>query len=239
MLLAAVFVSRKIAIQLLVATTLFFTFIAMEYALGRPDRRMAAMVLGATLGVALILLIARPARPADLMLLLMLVGLLPYLYLPLAAAHNPPMNMGDPSTWEGFWHVLLRGQYARPAPLNPIAHAAVFKEQLLWYVRLAAAQFTAPILSIALVPLAALPFLRRPARRSLILTALALLLFSVALLAGLNPKLDLQPTHNLRAIFIPSFALLAILIGYGLVIVIDGLGERLMWKKRDEDPAAE
>lgn len=37
------------------------------------------------------------------------LGLLIYVYLPLAAAHQPPLNWGNPQTWEGFlWVVTAR-----------------------------------------------------------------------------------------------------------------------------------
>src|SRR4029453_808652 len=38
-------------------------------------------------------------------------GLLPYLYLPWAAARHPAVAWGDPSTWSGFWAHLLRREY--------------------------------------------------------------------------------------------------------------------------------
>lgn len=40
------------------------------------------------------------------------LGLLPYLYLPLAAAGRPPLNWGDPRTWAGFWW-LVSGELYR------------------------------------------------------------------------------------------------------------------------------
>jgi hypothetical protein len=239
MILAAMFVSRRATIQLVAATTAFALFIATEFALGQHSPQGAALVLGATLGATILLLIPRLTRSASLMLLLMFGGLLPYAYLPLAASHNPPMNMGYACTWEGFWHVLNRGQYERIVPLNPFTHAALFTEQLFWYFRLASSQYAAPIASMALVPVVALPFLRRAARRSVILPGFAFCFFSVVTLLGVNPRLDLQTTFIARVIFIPSFALLAILAGYGLAIMLDGLGEQRAWKHRGAEPTPE
>ena len=232
MLLAALFVSRKAAIQLVIATTAFSLFLVTEFTVGRQSPLMAAIVLGATAGVAVLLSIPRLVRPAGFMLLLMLVGLLPYAYLPLAASHNPPMNVGYACTWEGFWHVLTRGQYERLSPLNPFTNAALFKEQFMWYFRLAAAQYTAPILSIALVPIITFPFLRRSARRFVCLLVLAYCFFGIVTLLGVNPKLDIQTTFIARVFFIPSFAILALLIGCGLAILIDGLSDRHVWRQR-------
>lgn len=39
---------------------------------------------------------------------LFLLGLTPYLYLPLRARMNPPLNESDPSTWQNFW-ILVSG----------------------------------------------------------------------------------------------------------------------------------
>lgn len=237
MLLAAIIVSRKAALHLMVATAAFSCFIATEFALGQHSPRIAALVLGTTIVTTALLAIPQPTRTASLMLLLMLVGLLPYIYLPLAASHNPPMNMGYARTWEGFWHVLNRGQYERISPLNPIAHASLFTAQLRWYFRLAASQFTAPLFSIALVPVVTLPFLRPSARASIRLLSLALFLFSVVTLLGVNPKVDLQTTFLARVIFIPSFGLFAILIGCGLALLLDGLGEKRAWRQEGTAPA--
>lgn len=223
LLLAAASVSRRAALQFMAATSVFLLFIATEFAIARATPLNAFIVLGVTVGTALVLLPARQTRTAGCMLLLMLAGLLPYLYLPLAASHNPPMNMGYARIWEGFWHVLARGQYERLAPLNPFTHPVVFMEQLMWYLRLASSQFTAPILSIALVPALALPWLHRSVRPAVCMLLLAFFCFSVVTLLGANPKLDIQTTFIARALFIPSFAILALLIGLGLAIMLRGL----------------
>jgi hypothetical protein len=40
-----------------------------------------------------------------------ILGLLPYLYLPIAAGADPPYNWGNPATFSGFWQVLTRSDY--------------------------------------------------------------------------------------------------------------------------------
>ena len=34
-----------------------------------------------------------------------------YLYLPVRAAMDPPIEYADPQTWEGFWYVVLGEQF--------------------------------------------------------------------------------------------------------------------------------
>jgi hypothetical protein len=51
--------------------------------------------------------------PRDVVILLALfgAGLLPYLYLPIAAAGSSPVSWGASSTWTGFWTHVLRREY--------------------------------------------------------------------------------------------------------------------------------
>lgn len=76
---------------------------------------------------------------------LMAVGLLPYLYLPVASAFNPSMDWGDPENWTNFWRVVTRHQYglditkSRPLPvlLSQIGlHYKILFEQfgIVWVV---------------------------------------------------------------------------------------------------------
>ncbi len=39
------------------------------------------------------------------------LGTLIYLYLPLSAEHYPPINWGNPQTWQGFWWVISGNPY--------------------------------------------------------------------------------------------------------------------------------
>jgi Ni/Fe-hydrogenase subunit HybB-like protein len=84
-------------------------------------------------------------------------------------------------------------------------------------------QFTLPILSFVIVPVLGMPFLRRRARRLLYFVICSFVLFSVVALAGVNPDIDVQATFISKHLFLPSYALLAILIGFGLVILLDGI----------------
>jgi hypothetical protein len=87
---------------------------------------MAALVLGLGLGNHLTLVFITPAllvllwpqrrrwlRPRLLLPAagLLAAGLCVYVYLPLAAAHDPPVNWGDPTTWRQFLWVVTARQY--------------------------------------------------------------------------------------------------------------------------------
>ena len=54
-------------------------------------------------------------RVVLLCLVFLVVGLLPYLYLPLAAQHHPYLNWGQPDSWENFIRHVLRQQYGDEA----------------------------------------------------------------------------------------------------------------------------
>ncbi|HEX4628879.1 MAG TPA: DUF2723 domain-containing protein, partial [Gemmatimonadales bacterium] len=48
------------------------------------------------------------------LLLVAVVGVSVYLYLPIRAAHFPPINEGEPTTRQALWEVLTRQQYGKP-----------------------------------------------------------------------------------------------------------------------------
>src|SRR5207244_3462622 len=59
--------------------------------------------------------------------LLSILGVTPFLYLPLASMTTPPSNWGYARTVEGFFHLLGRGQFER---LNPTSSIIPFVVQL-------------------------------------------------------------------------------------------------------------
>ena len=67
--------------------------------------------------LALIVLLVLRWRRTDLRIVLLvplavILGLLPYAYMPIASSTNPPMNWGYTSTPEGFFYSINRTQYA-------------------------------------------------------------------------------------------------------------------------------
>ena len=226
LLLAAALVSARDFVRASAATLLFGGFLWLEFAWGSRRPATAVVGLGLALGVVAFLACGRGTRPIAGLLLLLLAGLLPYAYLPLAANRNPPMNWGQACTWEGFWHVVRRGQYEALVPLDPFAHPGIFFRDLAWYGRLLAAQFTAPLAALALVPVLALRRLDRRAQVALLLVLAAWFCFSVVVVVGDNPQVDVQNTWVARTIYLPSFALVALLMGVGWAILWNGIAGR-------------
>lgn len=50
------------------------------------------------------------------------LGLLIYLYLPIRAAQYPPINWGNPQTWQGFWWVISGNPYQNLVAATSILH---------------------------------------------------------------------------------------------------------------------
>ena len=231
LLLAAALVSLRDFARLSAAVLLFCAFLLAEFTWGRLRPASGAATLGTTLLLAGLLAAPKPTRPVAGLLLLLLAGLLPLLYLPLASDRNPPMNMAYARTWEGFWHLVSRGQYEALSPLDPFANPLLLLRGLAAYARLAAAQFTAPIAALALLPPLALPWLNRRAWPPLLLLLVAFATFSVVVIVGDNPQPDIQNTWVARVVFLPSFALLALLIGLGSAILLTGSARRAPRRK--------
>lgn len=237
LLLAAALTSLRDFARLSAAALLFGGFLFAEFTWGSRRPATGAAGLGIALILAGLLAVYRPTRPVAGLFLLLLAGLLPYVYLPLASDRNPPMNMGYARTWEGFWHVVSRGQYEAMVPLDPFARPGIFFRDLGWYARLVAAQFTAPLAALALVPVVALRRRNRRAQATFLLVFVALFCFAVVAIVGANPQVDVQNTWVARPIFLPSFALVALLIGAGWAMLWDGIAGRARQRRGAETGA--
>lgn len=97
------------------------------------------------------------------------LGLATYLYIPLAAAGDPPVNWGQAHTWQGFWWLLTGRLYHGYLWRLPLAHLPT---RLLAWISLWGRQFTPVGLALATVGFAAWLQQRGVTRR----LALALLL---------------------------------------------------------------
>ncbi len=175
---------------------------------------LAALTAGAVLAVKARCLFTR-WKPVLAGSLLLGLGLSPYLYLPIASMTNPPMNWGYPRTVEGFGHLVSRGQYERIRPTDNLGR---FAQQLWGYGETTASDFGLIYLFPCLVPFW---FHRRmpPSGRRWMVGLLSLYVcLSVFLIAMLNPSGDRASQDLVRRYFSTSHLVLAVWMGYGLVL---------------------
>ncbi len=159
-------------------------------------------------------------RPALAAGLLSLVGGLPYFYLPLASMTNPPINWGYARELGGFIHLITRGQFGSLYPTHDLGRLA---EHIWMYGGVAARQYGLTYLLAALIPFF---FLRRmrAQERGLLFGLLAFYLcLSLFILILANPPKDRDAVELIELYFSPSYLILAVWTGYGLVLAGTGL----------------
>jgi hypothetical protein len=152
------------------------------------------------------------ARSSALLAAGLAAGLLVYLYLPLAAAGDPPVNWGNPRTLEGLWW-LVSGQLYQgyvfavawsgvPGRLGGWS-AELWRSFLPWGV------------AAALFGLATLFQRNRP-------LAVA---FSASLLLGLAWAVGYDTSDSLLSL-LPGWVILALALGAGVAVALDWLADR-------------
>jgi len=150
---------------------------------------------------------------------LFLAGLSFYLLLPVFSMTTPPINWGYPRTVEGFFHVLSRGQYGSSEPARSFSKMWM---QWILYGKVAVNDF-GPIYLIA----AAIPFIMfhkvSACERRWLASLLAVwFVISLLMLVALNP--DILGLPYIRSFFAASHLVLALLAGYGMMLVVAILG---------------
>jgi len=167
---------------------------------------------------------------------LLLAGLLHlgvsfYLYMPLAASTNPPMNWGYAATKEGFIHAISRGQYEQPHMADFFSMEFLIKIKV--FVLALVGQYSLPLVLFALI---ALVFLfvwwkrwKPEARAWMVFVLAAFLATSLGLLTIINPKLDKQEQEITIKFFAPAHGFYAMLIGYGIALAFSWIAWR--WKQ--------
>ena len=153
---------------------------------------------------------------------LLLLGVSFYLYMPLAASTNPPMNWGYAATREGFLHAITRGQYEK------IQTASVFSEVFflkVWvFTKALIAQYSLPLALLGLVSIIVLAVwwrrVKPQGRAWMVFVWAAFLVTSIGLLTIINPKLDRQEQEITIKFFAPAHGFYAMLIGYGIAAIL-------------------
>ena len=169
---------------------------------------------------------------------LYLAGLLPYLYLPVAAARRPLMNWGNATTWTNFWRVVTRHQYLTSGHSGVGTTLAEFGTSASLLVH----QWLPAVLSLALVGLVVLFVRRRP-----------LFWLSATLLVATWPVITLIadfPSNTADALgnadekalasvfYIPFYLVLGLLMGLGAWWLASAALARLGGRERGGEAAA-
>ncbi len=135
-----------------------------------------------------------------------LAGLLPYVYLPIAASRDPGVNWGDPRTLGGVVDHVLRRQYAESAtPAPPSADRFQRQLSVLWDHATGQGEFVVMVLGVL-----GLVYLLR--RRFTLCVALLPLVFlstvGIVLFTDFEP--DYENAHAQRLFFVPAWFALAV-----------------------------
>ncbi len=225
------FWSQAVIAEVYTLNTLFIAAILLVLLLWRERRRdgyllLAAFLMGLSLSHHLTSGLLLPAAAlfvglvdrsrlarAGLVLRgagLFLVGLLPYLYLPLRASMDPPLNVGDPTTLERF-RVLVTGARfeGRMFAYGP----ELLPGRVAYYLALLSEQFHPALLAAAVAGILYLLLRDR--------AALALLSF---LFAG---WLVYALEYNIKDVylyFIPTYLILAVFTAAGFRAVLETVG---------------
>ncbi len=140
---------------------------------------------------------------------LFILGLSPYLYLPLRASMDPPMNYGDPSNLGGFIFVLSGGHFkGQMLAFGP----GELPGRIWFYLRELVEQF--PVALLLVIPLGIWAL----ARRDLPASALLGTLFAGYLAYALEYDIsDIEPY------FIQTYLILALLTAVGLANLLTAL----------------
>jgi hypothetical protein len=153
---------------------------------------------------------------------LFVVGLLPYLYLPLAAAADPPFNWGDPSTPERFWQHATRHQYGAIGPTKVVEPRsfARFVPQMGYVARSVIDDLTPGLFAAAILGLSVLAHRRK---RLLLLVALWVTATAVLFTALSNFDLDRTSRWAMRVFLIPVSLGLTIPLAFLLTAIAERL----------------
>ena len=163
-----------------------------------------------------------------------LLGLAPYLYLPGASMKNPPINWGYPRTVDGFFHVLTRGQYEK---MMPTSNVRSFLEQIRLYLAMAGKEFGWPYLPLCAVPFCLLHRIGGLGFRWLLGLLAPFGSLAFLMLAILNPSVDRQTQELNKVYFSASYLVLALWMGYGLVILGAWLAQPRMEPQQTISPS--
>lgn len=161
------------------------------------------------------------------------VGLLPYLYLPIAAFSNPPLNWSDPITIKNFIHLVTRAEYgsftAGQFVLNaPFARLYQFKA----YARFLVTDFT--LIGIVIAFLGSIYQLIKQKTYWFFLMIGFLMVGPIFLFYAAYPLSQNFSLATYERFLLPSYIFVGIWFAYGIhafSLIIDNLFKRAIQKK--------
>jgi len=148
------------------------------------------------------------------------LGVAFYFYEPVSGMTDPPMQWGYPRTVEGFFHALSRGQYEQAHPTDILHEKMRFLMQLGMQVSGVANSFGWGNLFIALMPFLFILKMQKRERAWIIGLAAIYLCVGILLTVVMNTTPDRQSADENKVFFTASHALVAIMIGYGLALLL-------------------
>jgi len=204
-----------------------------------PLKLAAVLFLGA---LAYAFIQARNWEFAVAVLLVAIVGVSVYLFLPLRAAHFPPINEGEPTTAKALWDVLTRQQYGKPPVWE--RQATLWAQLGMWFQYFSwqwgrdfprNIQYGLAVLFGAVGLLGAVRHWLADRRRAIAMTVLMatftlLLIFYLNFKYGYSWDADKQLAREVRErdyFFIASFALWGVWVGMGLATLMEWVSEGL------------
>jgi hypothetical protein len=150
---------------------------------------------------------------------LFLLGLTPYLYLPIRAAMDPPLNYGDPSTLERFIQLVTGGKYK--GSMWAFGLRELPEREAMYWVDLRA-QYNIVLLALAVVGVV------WGFRRRRIPWLVLMLLFLGQLIYAL--EYDIWDIH---VYFLPTYLVMAIWMAWGTRALLEWGGSWLRERRRD------
>jgi hypothetical protein len=174
-------------------------------------------------GTLFLILRRRRPQPAACLgaVVFFLLGLSPYLYLPLRSAQHPPLAWGDPHTWSGFWWTVsarIYGEYLLGLPL------AYLPARITTWLDMLRQQFTWLGLALGLAGLWELWESNRPWLVFSLTSFGAVVLYSVT-----------YDTTDSYVYLIPSYIIFAVWVAYGAWYLLREIW--LTWGTRKRDRA--
>jgi len=146
----------------------------------------------------------------------MLLGLTPLIYLPIASASNPVLDWGNPQTLTNFFHVITRQQYRRES----WSSLDKFIPQINHSIDLLTHQWHPVLLILAAIALVVLFKKSRPLFYFFGLFILFTMPVTTILtdfdVAGDNPIINAQNKDIASVFYIPAYQAFAALIGLGI-----------------------